>query len=73
MNEYHYHLGGSLGRDAPSYVVRQADQEIYETLKAGKFTYVITKIITFSYKWRLCSVYYFRYNNLVAISSISTK
>ena len=37
---YIYHIGGSLGVEAPSYVERRADQDFYDALLKGQFCYI---------------------------------
>jgi WD40 repeat protein len=37
-----YITGGTMGQDAPSYVERQADQDLYDGLQRGEFCYVLT-------------------------------
>jgi WD40 repeat protein len=40
--ESFYVTGGTLQRDAPSYVRRRADRELYDGLRGGRFCYVLT-------------------------------
>lgn len=38
---YHYQPGGSLTPDAPSYVMRQADHDLFEALLHGSYCYIL--------------------------------
>jgi hypothetical protein len=42
MNKYEYQVGGSLKVDALTYVERQADRELYNTLMKNEFCYVFS-------------------------------
>ncbi|MBP0017065.1 MAG: AAA-like domain-containing protein [Cyanobacteria bacterium SBLK] len=41
MRSHHYQVGGSLSDNAPSYIERRADRELYNALKQGEFCYVL--------------------------------
>ena len=42
MSDYQYQIGGCLAPNALTYVVRSADNELYQALKAGELCYVLS-------------------------------
>lgn len=40
MSKYQYQIGGSLPFDAPTYITRKADEELYQSLKNNEFCYI---------------------------------
>ncbi|MGK7933982.1 MAG: AAA family ATPase [Microcystaceae cyanobacterium] len=41
ITTYNYQVGGSLPIDAPTYVVRSADRQLYKALKLGEYCYIL--------------------------------
>jgi hypothetical protein len=41
-NSQFYVVGGTVNPDSPSYVVRQADRELFDRVMVGDFCYVLT-------------------------------
>lgn len=76
-SNYKYEIGGSLPSDAPSYVKRQADEELYQGLMNQEFCYVFNSRQMGKSSLRVRTMQKLQFNNIacaaIDVSPISTK
>lgn len=66
--EYSYQIGNYLTENHPTYVIREADQELFNALKAGEYCYVLSSPQTGKSSLKVRTIQLLQAENIICIS-----